>query len=1154
MSDMKIREVLYRDPLTTTIPNDGVTKVIQPQSAREWAVLRYELESFVCKGEYQQGLDRILSAFLTNISQPQQQAVWVSGFYGSGKSHLVRVLEYLWRDVEFPDGARARSLVTLPSDIDANLVELSRLGRQEGGLWSAAGTLGAGAGAVRLALLAVLFKSAGLPEQYPAARLVLWLKQNGWYEAVDAVVESRNKTLTAELRNMYVSPVLAESLLEMIPDLASGPSDVRTLLREQYPNVTDISASDLNSAIADVLSLQSTTSGKRPLTLLVFDELQQFIGNYPQRTLHVQNVVEACASQFGSDLLFVGTGQSALQANTELSKLQDRFSIRVTLSDVDVEKVVREVVLRKTPDKVASVKKVLDASSGEIDRHLAGTKIGPQPNDVRERVADYPILPVRRRLWERMLRSVDSAGTAGQLRTQLRIVHDTAREVADKPLGAVAPADAIYWQIEQGMLGSAILPRDMATVIRELDDGTDDGRLRSRLSALIFMIGKLERDEGPLATGVRATPDALADLVVDDLTAGSAPLRQQIPIVLQALVDEGRLILVDGEYRLQTPESLEWETDYRSRLSRILEDDVRMAAERETAMREALATALKRLTFLQGATKTPRKYDMHLGSDRPATDGSSVPMWVQDEWSASLGAVREEARQGGVDSPTVFVFLPRLEADELRQTTGRLRAAEETVNTRAVPQTSAGIEAKGAMQSRIEVEGKRVSDLVDNIIRNARVYQGGGNEIIAESFPEVIRQAVDKALTRLFPKFSDADQSGWNRVVTRALQGAADALATLGYSSDVENHPVCQEIRSFVGGAGKKGSDVRRHFSDPPYGWSRDAVDGALLALLAGGFLRATRSGQAMTAKDLNQQQIGVTDFFNEGIIVSVAQRIEVRKVASAMGLPAKSGEEAEAVPVILERLQSVAQAAGGEAPLPAQPDTAIVRELRELAGNRQIVGVAEKADTLIDHHRDWSAAGEAAQERLPEWHRLERLLHHAHILPVAIELNPQIEAIRSQRSLLTDPNPLPPLLSNVTTALRKTVSEAHERLRKERDREVTELVKSDDWLNLQAADGAKILASNGLGPIPDLAIGTDQALMDCLEDTGLRDWDDRLLALKPRVDRAREEAARLLAPKAVTVRPTPATLNSREDVEAYIQRLREQLLAQVDENPVIIP
>ena len=1154
MSDLKIREVFSRDPLTTTIPNDGVTKIIQPQTPSDWEVLRYEMESFVCEGEYRLGLDRILSAFLTNISQPQQQAVWVSGFYGSGKSHLVRVLEYLWQDVEFPDGARARSVATLPSDIEAGLIELSRVGRQEGGLWSAAGTLDTGPGTVKLALLAVLFRSAGLPEQYPAARLVLWLIQNGWYDAVSGAVQSQGKTLASELRNMYVSPVLAESLLKVVPDLASDAKNLRALLREQYPNVSDISDGELHSSINDVLSLQSTASGKLPLTLLVFDELQQFIGNDPERTLHVQNVVESCASRFGSHILFVGTGQSALQANTELSKLQGRFSIRVTLSDVDVGKVVREVVLRKAPDKAVAVKRMLDASSGEIDRHLAGTTIGPRPDDVQDRVADYPMLPVRRRLWESMLRSVDSAGTAGQLRTQLRIVHDTTREVAEEPLGTVAPADAIYWQIETEMLQSAILPRDVATVIRELDDDTEDGRLRSRLCALIFMIGKLPRDEGPLATGVRATSDALADLVIDDLTTGSASLRQQVPIVLQGLVDAGTLILFDGEYRLQTPESIEWETDYRSRLSRVLGDDVRMAAERETTVREALAIALKGLTFLQGATKTPRKYELHLGSERPVTDGSSVPLWVQDEWSASLGSVREEARQAGVDNPTVFVFLPRLEADELRQTIGRLRAAEETVNTRAVPQTSAGIEARGAMQSRIDGEGKHVSDLVDNIIRNARVYQGGGNEIIAASFPEAIAQAVEAALTRLFPKFSDADQSGWNRVVTRALQGAADALSTLGYSSDVENHPVCQEIRSFVGGAGKKGSDVRRHFSDPPCGWSRDAVDGALLALLAGGVLRATRSGQAITAKDLNQQQIGVTDFFSEGVIVSAAQRIEVRKVASAMGIPAKSGEEAEAVSVILERLQSEAQATGGEAPLPAQPDTAIVRELRELAGNRQIVRAAEKADTLIDHHRDWSAAGEVAQERLPEWHRLERLLHHARTLPGATELNLQIEAIRSQRSLLTDPNPLPPLLSKVTNALRKTVSEAHALLRKERDREVTELEKSDDWLKLKPADGARILASNGLGSIPDLAIGTDQALMDCLEDAGLQDWDDRLLALRTRIAQAREEAARLLAPKAVTVRPTPATLNNREDVEAYIQRLRDQLLAQVDEHPVIIP
>lgn len=152
-------EVFSRDPRGWRIPNDGVTKVGEPNSAQAWDVLRYELTTFVCEGQYEMGLTRILSSYLTNLSRGTQPAVWVSGFYGSGKSHLVRVLEYLWRDIDFPDGTKARSLVTLPPEIEALLRELSAAGKREGGLWAAAGTLGSSAGeSVRLAVCGIMFK------------------------------------------------------------------------------------------------------------------------------------------------------------------------------------------------------------------------------------------------------------------------------------------------------------------------------------------------------------------------------------------------------------------------------------------------------------------------------------------------------------------------------------------------------------------------------------------------------------------------------------------------------------------------------------------------------------------------------------------------------------------------------------------------------------------------------------------------------------------------------------------------------------------------------------------------------------------------------------------------------------------------------------
>src|SRR4051794_22035778 len=99
---MTNRDLFVTDPSANPIPNDGVTKVGRPGSDEEWRVLEWELRSFVCTGEYERGLERILTTFLSNLDRDTQPAAWVSGFYGSGKSHFVRVLEQLWRDETMP--------------------------------------------------------------------------------------------------------------------------------------------------------------------------------------------------------------------------------------------------------------------------------------------------------------------------------------------------------------------------------------------------------------------------------------------------------------------------------------------------------------------------------------------------------------------------------------------------------------------------------------------------------------------------------------------------------------------------------------------------------------------------------------------------------------------------------------------------------------------------------------------------------------------------------------------------------------------------------------------------------------------------------------------------------------------------------------------
>ena len=132
---MTNRELYFRDPTTLELLNNGVSKVSEfGHDERQIRTLRFELETFVCDGEYARGLERILRAYLDGLNREEQKAVWVSGFFGSGKSHLVKVLRYLWEDYHFADGATARSLVKLPVEISDLFAELSNRSKPLGGL------------------------------------------------------------------------------------------------------------------------------------------------------------------------------------------------------------------------------------------------------------------------------------------------------------------------------------------------------------------------------------------------------------------------------------------------------------------------------------------------------------------------------------------------------------------------------------------------------------------------------------------------------------------------------------------------------------------------------------------------------------------------------------------------------------------------------------------------------------------------------------------------------------------------------------------------------------------------------------------------------------------------------------------------------------
>jgi len=232
---MTNRDLYFRDPTTLELLNNGVSKVSEiGQDEGQIKTLRFELQNFVCDGEYARGMERILKAYLGGLGQTEQMAVWVSGFFGSGKSHLVKVLRYLWEDYHFADGATARSLVTLPTEITDLLTELSTRSKPLGGLRAAAGTLGAGSmDNVRLAFIQLVLRAAGLPENLAQAKFILWLRSSGLEAKVEAALKKQKRQLGREVLSLKLSIPLADALVSADPKYATA-ANAQAAIRDQF--------------------------------------------------------------------------------------------------------------------------------------------------------------------------------------------------------------------------------------------------------------------------------------------------------------------------------------------------------------------------------------------------------------------------------------------------------------------------------------------------------------------------------------------------------------------------------------------------------------------------------------------------------------------------------------------------------------------------------------------------------------------------------------------------------------------------------------------------------------------------------------------------------------------------------------------------------
>ncbi len=1150
------RDIYNKPPKENRLVNNGVAEVSEDHSEAAQAILRYELETFVCNGQYEKGLETILDKFLRNLDAgTEQPGVWISGFYGSGKSHLAKMLRTLWTDYQFADGATARRLTKLPTGVFEHLKELSTQGKRHGALHAAAGKLGAGAGdKVRLALLGIVFKSKGLPEQYNQAQFALWMQREGILPTVEAELKAAGRSLAQELPHMYVSSHLAKALLQARPDLAHTEADARKLLKEQFPQVTDVTSEQMTSAIEAALA----EDDKFPLTLVVLDEVQQYIGVDAEKAFQVQEVTETLSKHFNGKLLFVGTGQSALSGMPNLQRLMGRFPIQVMLGDWDVENVTRQIILAKKPSALPELEQVWRANLGEISRHLRGTKLEHVTDDENVLTSDYPLLPVRRRFWERVLRTIDTTGTVSQLRSQLRVVHEAVLATADAPLGHVVSGDFLYDQIAANLLSTAQLPKEVFENVQRFAAGDNDNPLKARLLKLIYLINKLPADAA-LDLGLKATEDVLADLLVTDLSAGSSELRKKLPTLLDELQNKDRLVMAlaggsGTEYRLQTRESSAWYDEFRAQEAELKAAPQRIEQKRADLLKARFGEVLKKVRVVQGKDNVERRLTPTYDDSLPKDNDKNLYLWIQDGWQTEEKSVIAEAKAKSADNPTLFAFLPAQHKTELSNAIVALEAARTTLQKKGSPSTEEGRDAQRSMESRQRTAEKELAELLTQLIAGVRVFQAAGQEASdGNDLADHINRAAKSSAIRLYSQFDAADHDRWSKVLDEARKGNLEALKAVGHTQEADKHPVCQKLLAYIG-PGKKGAEIRSNFEEPPYGWPRDAIDGALYALLAAGHIKASdAASKVVDAKSLDRAKLTQASFQRESINITPPQLIKIRSLFSAVGLPCQPKEELTKAPALIAKLRDQATKAGGLAPAPEAPKWHAIEAIEAQTGNAQLLELFSRYDEIVALFKAWAKTADDIAKRLPDWKKLTELLRHAKALAPYVSLKAEVEAIEAQRSLLADPDPVRPLLGKTVDLLRHALNAKLEAFEQTFKQQQAQLQADADWNKLSDAQRTELTTQHKLAAPAARSIGTPEELKDALDDCDLDHWASKTQALPSRFEAARHAAVQLLKPNVVHVALPKRTLNDDAELKAWLKEVEALLNDKLKQGPVAL-
>ena len=854
----------------------GVIKVGQSDEENVYQ----ELDEYVVTKELLKHFRDFFDNYEKGINNnTDKMGVWISGFFGSGKSHFLKILSHLLKN-SVVEGKRAIEYFTDGKKIDDPMLiaKMTNSGTISSDVMlfnidsKGSAKVGSGKEAIVEVFMKVFNEMQGYCGSIPyLAEFERQLDNEGRFEEFKNKFEEIAGTPWEKKRQAFA--VIQDKIVKTIAAMDFMSEEAARNWCKNAKGNYDLSIEKFVSLVKEYCEKK----GPNHHVIFLVDEIGQYIADDTQLMLNLQTIVEDLGTACRGKAWVIVTSQEDIDSITktkgnDFSKIQGRFDTRLSLSASNVDEVIRKRVLAKNETATQTLSLLYEQKESIIKNLITFTtditdkKLYTDKTDFAD---CYPFIPYQFNLLGQVLTAVRTYGASGkhlsdQSRSMLALFQESAIRLKDSQEGVLVPFSYFYDPLHK------FIDHQHSQVITDAEDNSRLDEFDVELLKVLFMIKYVKE--------FKAKVDNLTTLMISNIDDDRIEIRGRIEESLKKLIRE-TLVQKNGEiYSFLTNE----EQEINNAINNESVEMGEIIGEASTVIFEDIFTDKKYRYSNRYLFPFNQKVDGRYFKGNQSNDiGVSIITPYGEDYPDSA------LRMLSVQEHSVIVKLPN-DSTFLDEITDSLKIYK-FLNTLGARGSFDSIR-RAKENERLEKKD-RICIFIEDALKHADIYVNGDKANISAKEPASrINEALGKLVAMQYNKLTYMETAPELSDIAAVFNGSDGQLSFLGTSDTTPNKLALEEVIQVIGLNNARHmktslKSLQDKFGAAPYGFDPKDVQWLVAMLFKMGRVSLTYNSQSLSMLSNTKEELVrylTKREFVEKLLISIRERATDGQIRSA--------------------------------------------------------------------------------------------------------------------------------------------------------------------------------------------------------------------------------------------------------------------------------